>query len=106
SIGDSVRTYPCPECTTVQDHKLHIAGAASSVREEDLKQFPEARGAAQRDATHSLVEYMLRHDLVRFSEQPDPPGRPYTTEIVAKLAVVTPDRITPLEQRVKEATAP
>lgn len=105
-IDDSVRTYPCPECTEVQDHKLHIACAAAWVYDCDLDRYTEALEITQRTAAHNLAEYMLRHGLIQFREQPDPTGAPGKTETIAKLAVVDPSRITPLEQRVKEATGP
>lgn len=105
TIVENSRTYPCPECESVPDHKLKIAHSASRVMNHELEMYPEAREITQKTAARGLADYMLRHGLVQFREQPSP-GIEGATEIIAKLAVVDPARITTLEQRVKEATGP
>lgn len=105
SIVENSRTYPCPECESVQDHKLHIAYSSSRIRNYELQMDPAAMEITQKTAASGLADYMLRHNLVQFRERPaqDTEG---VTEIIAKLAVVDPARITTIEQRVKDSTRP
>lgn len=88
SIDDSVRTYPCPECTTeVPIQRVKFTRFSTRIDERLLQAHPEARFYAQKDAAFNLVDVILRRNLIAFIDGPkSSDGR--TREIVAVVGVV------------------
>lgn len=100
---DTSRNYACPECCGVPDHQLHVIGAEVTAPLFGKRLTDGQRRVLERTAADEIARHLHNHEMIDFVETPH--GH-FQTALSARLAVVTPDRITSLEQRVKEATGP
>ena len=89
-----------------KDENVQIAMVSKVIESRYLEQEPRVIDHIKKDCAHALADFFLTEDFLQFEQRKAEGLYEDQTMVVAKLAVVTPDRIMSIEQRVKEATGP
>lgn len=102
AIERTSREYPCPECS--QQFVQYSRLATVSISREARAEYREmAAGHIRRNLAAAIGDYMLRHDLIAFSEEDGTEMHGFScVRFIAKAGVVAPKKVAEFEDRVRE----